>query len=91
MLAAYVDLKKAFDSVHLIFAESLEVLVMALKALHEEAKPLGLEVSWLKTKVQMAPQLSHLFLKLNSSLKPLLKIPLWLMKFLPGSSFSSTL
>ncbi|KAG0713879.1 A disintegrin and metalloproteinase with thrombospondin motifs 3 [Chionoecetes opilio] len=31
---------------------SLEVLVMALEALHEEAKPLGLEVSWLKTKVQ---------------------------------------
>ncbi|KAG0723487.1 Cell division cycle 7-related protein kinase [Chionoecetes opilio] len=36
----------------IIFAESLEVLVMALEALHEEAKPLGLEVSWLKTKVQ---------------------------------------
>ncbi|KAG0722230.1 Kinesin-like protein unc-104 [Chionoecetes opilio] len=53
MLAAYVDLKKAFDSVHLIFAESLEVLVMALEALHKEAKPLGLEVSWLKTKVQV--------------------------------------
>ncbi|KAG0698160.1 Protein spinster [Chionoecetes opilio] len=53
MLAAYVDFKKAFDSVHLIFAESLEVLVMALEALHEEAKPLGLEVSWLKTKVQV--------------------------------------
>ncbi|KAG0730553.1 hypothetical protein GWK47_028009 [Chionoecetes opilio] len=53
MLPAYVDLKKALDSVHLIFAESLEVLVMALEALHEEAKPLGLEVSWLKTKVQV--------------------------------------
>ncbi|KAG0716086.1 hypothetical protein GWK47_010475 [Chionoecetes opilio] len=53
MLAAYVHLKKAFDSVHLIFAESLEILVMVLKALHEEAKPLGLEVSWLKTKVQV--------------------------------------
>ncbi|KAG0710251.1 putative nuclease HARBI1 [Chionoecetes opilio] len=26
---------------------------MALEALHEEAKPLGLEVSWLKTKVQV--------------------------------------
>ncbi|KAG0717182.1 Glucose dehydrogenase [FAD, quinone] [Chionoecetes opilio] len=36
----------------LIFAESLEVLVMALEALHEEAKPLGLKVFWLKTKVQ---------------------------------------
>ncbi|KAG0721572.1 hypothetical protein GWK47_046209 [Chionoecetes opilio] len=31
----------------------MEVLVMALEALHEEAKPLGLEVSWLKTKVQV--------------------------------------
>ncbi|KAG0721777.1 hypothetical protein GWK47_000643 [Chionoecetes opilio] len=37
----------------LLFAESLEVLVMALEALHEEAKPLGLEASWLKTKVQV--------------------------------------
>ncbi|KAG0712914.1 Transmembrane and TPR repeat-containing protein 1 [Chionoecetes opilio] len=37
----------------------------------------------------MASQLSHLFLKLNSSLKPSLKIPLWLMK--GCSSFSSTL
>ncbi|KAG0723224.1 putative protein in type-1 retrotransposable element R1DM [Chionoecetes opilio] len=36
-----------------IFAESLEVLVMVLEALHEEAKPLGLEVYWLKTKVQV--------------------------------------
>ncbi|KAG0727541.1 Leucine-rich PPR motif-containing protein, mitochondrial [Chionoecetes opilio] len=42
------DLVFADDAV--IFAESLEVLVMALKGLHEEAKPLGLEVSWLKTK-----------------------------------------
>ncbi|KAG0713027.1 Transposon TX1 uncharacterized protein [Chionoecetes opilio] len=44
------DLVFADDEV--IFAESLKVLVMALEALHEEAKPLGLEVSWLKTKVQ---------------------------------------
>ncbi|KAG0712555.1 hypothetical protein GWK47_018223 [Chionoecetes opilio] len=40
-----------------IFAESLEFLVMALEALHEEAKPLGLEVSWLKTKVQVFGEL----------------------------------
>ncbi|KAG0717242.1 Retrovirus-related Pol polyprotein from type-1 retrotransposable element R2 [Chionoecetes opilio] len=46
------DLVFADDAV--IFAESLEVLVMALEALHEEAKPLGLEVSWLKTKVQVS-------------------------------------
>ncbi|KAG0725747.1 hypothetical protein GWK47_037994 [Chionoecetes opilio] len=45
------DLVFADDAV--IFAESLEVLVMALEVLHEEAKPLGLEVSWLKTKVQL--------------------------------------
>ncbi|KAG0722909.1 Xanthine dehydrogenase/oxidase [Chionoecetes opilio] len=30
--------------------------------------------------MKMAPQVSHLFIKLNSSLKPLLKTPLWLMK-----------
>ncbi|KAG0713503.1 hypothetical protein GWK47_016112 [Chionoecetes opilio] len=41
------------ETVQVIFAESLEVLVMALEALHEEAKPLGLEVYWLKTKVQV--------------------------------------
>ncbi|KAG0711755.1 hypothetical protein GWK47_019963 [Chionoecetes opilio] len=45
------DLVVTDDSV--IFAESLEVLLMALKALHEEVKSLGLEVSWLKTKVQV--------------------------------------
>ncbi|KAG0725535.1 Alpha-N-acetylglucosaminidase [Chionoecetes opilio] len=45
------DLVFADDAV--IFAESLEVLVMALEALHKEAKPLGLEVSWLQTKVQV--------------------------------------
>ena len=36
-----------------IFAESMEVLVMALEALHEEVKPLELKVSWAKTKVQV--------------------------------------
>ena len=36
-----------------IFAESLEVLVMALEALHEEVKLLGIKVSWAKTKVQV--------------------------------------
>ncbi|KAG0714672.1 hypothetical protein GWK47_013640 [Chionoecetes opilio] len=51
------DLVFADDAV--IFAESLEVLVMALEALHEEAKPLGLEVSWLKTKVQSKPVVPH--------------------------------
>ena len=46
-----VDLVFADDAA--IFAESLEVLVMALEALHEEVKPLGLKVSWAKTKVQV--------------------------------------
>ena len=36
-----------------IFAESLEVLVMALEALHKEVKPIGLQVSWPKTEVQV--------------------------------------
>ena len=45
------DLVFADDAV--ILAESLEVLVMALEALHEEAKPLGLKVSWAKTKAQV--------------------------------------
>ena len=45
------DLVFADDAV--IFAESLEILVMALEALHEEAKPLGFQVSWPKTKVQV--------------------------------------
>ena len=36
-----------------IFDESLEVLVLALEALHEELKPLGLKVSWAKTKAQV--------------------------------------
>ncbi len=35
-----------------ILAESLEVSVMALEALHKELKPLGLQVSWAKTNVQ---------------------------------------
>ena len=44
------DLDFADDAV--ILAESLEVLLSALEELHENAKPLGLQVSWAKTKVQ---------------------------------------
>ena len=44
------DLAFADDAV--LLAESLDVLVMALEALNEEAKPLGLKVSWIKTKIQ---------------------------------------
>ena len=45
------DLVFADDAV--IFAESLEVLVMALEALHEEIKLLVLQVSWPNTNVQV--------------------------------------
>ncbi len=45
------DLVFADDVV--ILAESLEVVVMALETLHEEVKPLGLQVFWAKTKVQV--------------------------------------
>ena len=34
-----------------IFQESLKILVIALEALHEEAKPLGLQLFCTKTKV----------------------------------------
>ena len=49
--AKITDLVFADDAV--ILAESLEVLVLALETLHEDAKPLGLQVSWPKTKVQV--------------------------------------
>ena len=45
------DLVSADDAV--IFAESQEVLVMTLDALHEEVKLLGFKVSWSKTRVQV--------------------------------------
>ena len=43
------DLVFADDAAN--FAESLEVLLMALESRHEEVKPLGHKVSWAKTKV----------------------------------------
>ena len=44
------DLDFADDAV--ILAETLDILRLALEALHEEAEPLGLRVSWMKTKIQ---------------------------------------
>ena len=44
------DLDFADDAV--IFAETLDVLTEALESLSEEAEPLGLRVSWVKTKIQ---------------------------------------
>ncbi|KAG0707868.1 hypothetical protein GWK47_024109 [Chionoecetes opilio] len=59
----FTDLVFADDAV--IFAEYLEVLVMALEALHEEAKPLGLEVSWSRPSFRHAQPISATLAKLN--------------------------
>ncbi len=44
------DLDFADDAV--IFAETADILTEALESLSEEAEPLGLRVSWIKTKIQ---------------------------------------
>ena len=44
------DLDFADDAV--IFVETLDILLGALEVLHEESEPLGLWVSWVKTKIQ---------------------------------------
>ena len=44
------DLDFADDAA--LLAELMDVLVLALDSLNEEAKPLGLKVSWIKTKIQ---------------------------------------
>ena len=44
------DLDFADDAV--IFAENLVILLGALEVLNEESEPLGLRVSWVKTKIQ---------------------------------------
>ena len=44
------DLDFANDAV--IFAETLDILLGALEVLNEESEPLGLWVSWVKTKMQ---------------------------------------
>ncbi|KAG2470023.1 STT3A glycosyltransferase, partial [Polypterus senegalus] len=46
----FTDLDFADDAV--IFAESMEALIGALKGLSEESECLGLRVSWIKTKIQ---------------------------------------
>ncbi|KAG0718424.1 Sodium-coupled monocarboxylate transporter 1 [Chionoecetes opilio] len=67
------DLVFANDKV--IFAGSLEVLVMAFEALHEESRPLRLEVSWPKTKVQVFEGL------LKETVPPPYVFPLYLMSY----------
>ena len=44
------DLDFADDAV--IFVETLDILLGALEVLNEESEPLGLRVSWVKTKIQ---------------------------------------
>ena len=44
------DLNFVDDAV--IFAETLDILLGALEVLNEESEPLGLRVSWVKTKIQ---------------------------------------
>ena len=44
------DLHFVDDAV--IFAETLDILLGALEVLNEESEPLGLQVSWVKTKIQ---------------------------------------
>ena len=44
------DLDFAGDAV--IFVETLDILLGALEVLNEESEPLGLQVSWVKTKIQ---------------------------------------
>ena len=44
------DLYFTVDAV--IFTETLDILLGALEVLNEELEPLGLQVSWIKTKIQ---------------------------------------
>ena len=44
------DLDFADDAV--IFAETLDIFLGALEVLNEESEPLGLRISWVKTKIQ---------------------------------------
>ena len=53
------DLHLADDAV--IFAETTEVLAGALDWLSEEAGPFGLQVSWIKTKVQAGFTVYHFY------------------------------
>ena len=41
-----------FADYAVIFMETLDILLGALEVLNEESEPLGLRVSWVKTKIQ---------------------------------------
>ena len=49
-MSRYLTLIYPDDAV--IFAETLDILLGALEVLNEESEPLGLRVSWVKTKIQ---------------------------------------
>ncbi|KAG0715178.1 Bromodomain and WD repeat-containing protein 1 [Chionoecetes opilio] len=71
---------------------------MALEALHEEAKPLGLEVSWLKTKVQneenkhLQPNhLARMVARLGPAMDQLVQLPHSSARTLLGAGSQSLL
>ena len=47
------DLQLNFADDAVIFAETLDILLGVLEVLNEESEPLGLRVSWVKTKIQV--------------------------------------
>jgi len=64
----FTDLDYADDVA--LLAEMLEVLLLALDVLKNEAHPLGLEVNWQKTKIQslIRPPYPHQFLSRETQL-----------------------
>jgi len=46
----FTDLDFADDVA--VLSEMLEILILSLEILHDEARPLGLEINWDKTKIQ---------------------------------------
>ena len=43
-----------------VMSEMLKILILALEILHEEFSDLGLEVNWIKTKIQASSNVSNL-------------------------------
>ena len=46
----FTDLDFADDVA--VLSEMLEILILSLEILHDEARPLGLKINWDKTKIQ---------------------------------------
>jgi len=62
----FTDLDFADDTA--LLAEMLEVLLLAPEVMNEEATPLGLEINWLKTKIQEIGEYAMLKWNLSSPL-----------------------